>query len=119
MIDRDAFIELLDAVIENDEAVNAVEEAYKITLSDQARKMVSLSADPQFTEDWRSLSFDEIMNSTKCLKYDFLDKHLLPMVDVSDNDFIVFNPESEVWEKYNIIDELSFDEAEDIKELLA
>ncbi len=118
MIDKDTFIEMLETATENDEIVSAIEGAYNITLPEQARRMVSLSDAPQFTEDWRTVSFEELLNSTEYLKYGFVDKGLLPVVDVSDNDYIVFNSKSEMWEKYNIIDELSFDEAEDIKELL-
>ena len=43
---------------------------------------------------------------------------MIPLIDCSDNDFIVYHFDSKTWSKFNIIDECVFKEKESLDELL-
>ena len=61
-----------------------------------------------FDDDWRTLSVNEILDASKDLHVDFEKQLLLPIVDVGDNDFIVYHAEDGTWSKFNIIEGCHF-----------
>ena len=98
-----------------DEAfVQNIESLYNASLSDEVKKIISLSQDVTFYEDkeiMRSLSNFEILNASDILQVDFIDKSLLPIFDIGDNDFIVFDLSENCWYLFNIVDEVKFKKA--------
>lgn len=71
--------------------------------------------------DIRVLSLKEIKEAYDGrLNFDFKKKHMLPICDIYDNDFIVYDYSNHVFNKVNIVDETIFGDrkSESIKDLL-
>ncbi|WKZ31090.1 MAG: hypothetical protein QY318_04610 [Candidatus Dojkabacteria bacterium] len=66
----------------------------------------------------RKLSSDMILKATEEMNSDFIGNHVLPIFDCSDNDYLGYDYSSKLWCMYNIVDDVSFNEHEDILDLL-
>jgi len=104
--------------VTTDEAfVQSIESVYNARLSDEVKKIISLNQDAIFYEDkeiMRSLSNSEILNASEDLQVDFLGKSLLPVFDIGDNDFIIFDLSEDCWYLFNIVDEVKFKKAKSL-----
>jgi hypothetical protein len=100
---------------------NKVEKLYKVSLTDEVKKILSMDREVIFFDDLpilRKLSMDEVLNATQELSVDFIGKHLLPLLDIGDNDYIVFDVAESFWYKFNIVDEIKFSKAGTLQEYL-
>jgi hypothetical protein len=95
-----------------------LEAMYKVQLPEVVRRVVSLiESKAVFYDDrdiLRSLSDCEILTASEDLSMDFVGKSLLPLFDIGDNDFIVFDLSENCWYLFNIADEVKFKRSEDI-----
>ena len=102
------FLELLNMTTIDLSAVQAVEEKYHCVLTEEMKQIVSYQGE-KFYDDWRVLSLKEILGADEYLGIDFPEKEIIPVIDLFDNDFILFDVEKGVWIKMNIVDECIFD----------
>jgi hypothetical protein len=105
----------------NENSVNKIENAYKVKLSEELKKIVSLHGETIFYDDFsllRGLSVKEILDASNDMSVDFIGKNLLPLFDVGDNDYFVFDFAEKCWYKFNIVDEVKFSKAETIDKYL-
>jgi hypothetical protein len=93
------------------------ENIYKASLSDEVKKILSLSEETMLYDDkplLRKLSSAEIIEANEDLEVDFIGQSLLPVFDMGDNDFVVFDFAENRWCLFNIVDEIKFKEEEDL-----
>lgn len=103
----------------NEEIVKQIEKEYNTKLPKVAKALISASNSTIFFEDGkRILSIGEITDAEKDLHVNFKSKGLIPIIDCSDNDFIVYDFLNKRWAKFNIIDEILFKIKNNIDELL-
>ena len=92
--------------------VRAIEEQYGLELNDEAKRVFSMASDdPIFLgEDGsvRILSMDEILEASEDMEVDFASYQIIPIADVYDNDYIVYDAKNECWCMFNIVDEVKF-----------
>lgn len=102
-----------------DEIVEAVSNAYSRRLPKLLQRIVSHSDNPCFFGDGSHvLSLAEMLGVEETLGVSFADKHLIPVVDCCDGDYIVFDYDKGVWAIYNIVDDVTFKQRETLGELL-
>lgn len=102
-----------------DERVEAVGRAYSSRIPEQLQRIVSHADEPYFFEDGpHILSLAEMLGAEETLGVSFSDKHLVPVVDCCDGDYIVYDYDKEVWAIYNIVDDVSFKQGGSLAELL-
>ena len=105
--------ELISKTVEatiNQDTIDAIERRYKFRLSDELKRIISLNQEAVFYDDrdiLRGLSNAETLNATEDLEVDFVGKSILPLFDIGDNDFIVFDFSDDCWYLFNIVDEVS------------
>ena len=105
----------------NMDIVEAVECLYRVKLSDELKRIISLHNEVTFYNDrdiLRGLSNVETLNATENLEVDFVGKSILPLFDIGDNDFIVFDFSEDCWYLFNIVDEIKFKKATSILDYL-
>ena len=119
-MDVKQYIDLIKNTDINDETVACVEELFGVTLNGDIRRTVSVVLDDYFiSEKCRVISSKEILRTEEFVGVDFKDLNMIPLIDCKDDDYIVFNFETQKYEMYNIYDEVSFREADGLEELLA
>ena len=107
-------------------AINAniaykVETAYICIIPDYVKKIISIDDNSVFYDDrgfLRKLSTSEILNATEQLHIDFIGISLLPIFDIGDNDFIVYDLKERCWYLFNIVDEIKFKKAANLTKYL-
>lgn len=120
MTGKDFYKALANTAIDNS-IVNSVEKVYGKIESIELKKILSYKFEDYFLESddfLRALSLDEILDAKDCLHVDFPAKGIIPLFDVCDNDFIVFNLNKNVWSLMNIVDLTLFSETDDVLSLL-
>ena len=102
-----------------DERVRTVGKAYSGRIPELLQRIVSHSDEPHFFDDGSHvLSLAEMLGTEETLGISFSDKHLVPVVDCCDGDYIVYDYDKEVWAIYNMIDEVVFRQGDSLIELL-
>ena len=116
--------EKLDSInnVQIDEAfVNKVESVYQTELSDEVKRVLSLSKEAVPYEDQmmlRGLSNSEILNASKNLQVDFIEHSVLPVFYTGDNDYAAYDFSEGQWCLFNIVDELKFSEGSSLADVL-
>lgn len=101
----------LSQVEANETLASKVESAYNTKLPKDVKKIISLHGETKFYNDFsllRGLSLEEILDAPTDMAVDFVGKKFLPVFDLGDNDYIVFDLEEQAWYKFNIVDEVKF-----------
>lgn len=99
--------------------VKKIQEVYRLILPVIIQKIISNNDESIFFDDeYRILSFREIVDANYDLHVDFKGKGLIPLVDCGENDFIVYLSNEEIWAKFNIVDETIFRRKNTIEEML-
>jgi hypothetical protein len=91
-----------------------IEARYKATETDAPVLIFSFLKDGVFLNDrkfLRLLSLDESIKATEELHVDFINLNIIPIFDIMDNDFICYDFNNKIWCKFNIIDEVRYDES--------
>lgn len=81
-------------------------------------QIVSLFKSGGFVNGYRFLSLDEIEYAEDDLHVDFKKRHIIPLVDCGDNDFIVFDYCSEKWMLFNIVEKVAFKRKQNLDDIL-
>jgi len=117
---KDTLSKLSDVKIDTGFVVQ-IETMYGKSISDEIKFIISISNEAVFYDDFpllRSLSHAEIIDASEDMAVDFIGIDILPLFDVGDNDYIVFDFSEKTWCKFNIVDEAKFSEANNISEYL-
>lgn len=102
-----------------DERVEAVANAYHKRLPELLQRIISRSDEPYYFDDGSHvLSLDEMLSIEETLGVSFSDKHLIPVVDCCDGDYIVYDYGRGVWAIYNIVDDVSFKQGNSLVKLI-
>lgn len=120
MTGKDFYKALTNTVIDNS-IVNQVENVYGKIESTDVKKILSYKFEDYFLESddfLRALSLDEILDAKDCLHVDFPTKRIIPLFDVCDNNFVVFQLDKNIWSLMNINDLTLFSETDDVLSLL-
>lgn len=98
--------------------VKQIEELYECTVSEEVKRIISNCDKTIFLDDdYRVLSFEEILEAPETLCELFVENKMIPLFDCMDNDFIVYKADSHKWLMFNTEDEMDFDEAEYLADL--
>ena len=89
--------------------VSKYEKKYETKLNLKASKIFSLVAGFYDTDNrvYRILDSDEILDPEKYLGINMIQLKLIPLIDISDNDFICYDIIKNKFRVFNIIDESS------------
>jgi len=113
------FIQQLDQIQVDEFAVQALNEHFQCQLPQEAQKVVSFQTEGFFFDDsigYHLLSLKQILQASRELQVDFQFIRLMPVMDISSNDFICFDYSLNTWCVYNIVDETRFLPAQHIGE---
>ena len=117
-MDKDILLKAIEETSINTSTVQAVESIYGKCNNEEAKKLITISANPIHSNGWRVLSLNEIMKASEQLQVDFADRGLLPLIDYFDNDFIVYDLKDAYWEMYNIVEDVKYMRTDDLSSLL-
>lgn len=112
------YIEKVKTANIDKELVNKISEEYDAKLPELVEKLISVSGKGEFVNAYRFLSFSEILYAEEDWGISLKEKKIIPIVDCNDNDFIVYNASEKEWQMYNIVDEISFQSAEELMDLI-
>ena len=120
-MNRAEFILALSKTASDEKKVEAIQQIYGKNLPSDVQKVISFDSRGTFLDGdhfCRLLSFDEISKASEELHVDFVRHCIVPLFDIGDNDFIVFDLQKSCWEKFNIVDEVSYGEKESVSEII-
>lgn len=112
------FLEKLSKCELDEKRIAKVEKAYATSFPVQVRAIISNCNTPIFLEEYRVLSFSEIIDAEDDLNVNFKKEKIIPLIDCGDNDFIVYNFSKKTWAKYNIIENCLFKVKSNLADLL-
>jgi hypothetical protein len=105
----------------DDTVVNRVEGVYGKIESTDVKKILSYKFEDYFLESddfLRALSLDEILDAKDSLHVDFPAMRIIPLFDVCDGDFVVYQLDKNVYSYMNINNLTLFSETDNIVSLL-
>lgn len=119
-MNKQEFIENLHVNKIDGVKVKKIEDLYKCNISEEVKQIVSNCDETIFfdDDDSRVLSFREIMDAEEDLHVEFIKKKMIPLFDCLDNDFVVYKTDTHMWMKFNIVDEIDYDEADSLEEIM-
>ena len=91
--------------------VKKIEELYSASLSSELACIVSNLGETIFFDGdmfLRLLEFQEVLDAEADMNVDFIEKGIVPIFDLGDNDYLSFDLNKQMWCKFNIVDELCF-----------
>jgi len=101
------------------EKIESVSNNYKADLEETLENLISQTDEIGFIEDdIRLLAFSEICNPKELLGYDFILEGLIPIFDIFDNTYVVYEVERKKWARFNISDEILYKENDCIENVL-
>jgi hypothetical protein len=113
---RDALVKL-DKVEIDKESVDEIETLYKTTLPTGVKKVISLNKDGVSYDDksvFNGLSANAIRNAYNDLYVDFVSMQLLPLFNIGDSEYIVYNLKKRCYAIYDISDDDEYSEETDL-----
>jgi hypothetical protein len=113
---RDALARLDNVQIDN-AIIGEIETLYKTKLSSEVKKVLSLNKDGVSYDDksvFNGLSVNAILNAYNELYVDFIGLNLLPLFDIGDSRYIVYNLKRRCYAIYNISDDDEYSEESDL-----
>ena len=118
-MNRKEYVDYISTKKIDDKLVKEIIDKYDFDLPEIVKLIVSNAKDTLFFDDeYRVLSFDEIIDAEKDLHVSFSEKKIIPLFDCGENDFIVYNSAEGIWSKFNIVDETFFKKKEKLSDLL-
>ena len=112
------FLAQLSAAAVDSEKTKAVGTVYKGELPDIIQKIITCCNETVFFDNTRILAYEEILCAPQELHVDFDVRHLIPIADQGDNDFVVYHMVEKKWYLFNIIDKTLFKERSTFQELI-
>jgi len=114
-------IKELDKVKIDDSLISKVEDLYEVKLSDELKRLISLNKEGVFYNDMgtlQGLSADDILDESDNLASECKELDLLPLFDIGDGIYIVYNLNKKCWSKFNVSEDDLFDEAQGLLEYI-
>ena len=114
------FCQKIKTVKINESKIRQIEKIYG-SLPDEVQRIISLSSRTIFfsnKEGYRTLSISEIIDAEKDMQINFVKEKMIPIIDCSDNDFIVFHTDTKTWSKYSLDDNSIYKETNKFEDLL-
>lgn len=97
---------------------NTLAKVYGPDIPAIVEQIVTLFKSGGFVDGYRFLSLDEIEYAEDDLHVDFKKRNIVPLIDCSDNDFIVYDYYNEKWMMFNIVEKVSFKKKQHLDDLL-
>jgi len=110
-------LEKLDNVEIDKAIIGKIETLYKTKLSNELAKIISLNKDGVSYDEkpvFNGLSSNAILNAYNDLYIDFVSLNLLPLFDIGDNEYIVYNLKKGCYALYDISDDTEYSEESDL-----
>jgi hypothetical protein len=107
----------LDKVEIDKTCVSDIETLDQANLSTEVKKVISLNKDGVSYDDksiFNGLSANAILNAYNDLYVDFVGLQLLPLFDIGDNEYIVYNLAKRCYAIYDISDDDEYSEESDL-----
>lgn len=104
----------------NESKIRQIEKIYG-SIPKEVQKIISSSSRTIFfsnKDGYRTLSISEIIDAEKDMQINFVKEKMIPIIDCSDNDFIVFHTDTKTWSKYNVDDDRIYKETHKFEDLL-
>ena len=98
--------------------VEMIEKKYNTSLPKIAQGIISIVDEPLFIEEYRVISYSEIMNAEDDLHVAFTKMGIIPFVDCMDNAFIVYDFENKSWTRFIIVDKCKFGETGELEKIM-
>ena len=117
---RDALAKL-DKVEIDKESTSEIEALYKTALPTGVKKVISLNRDGVSYDDksvFNGLSANAILNAYNDLYVDFVSLQLLPLFDIGDSEYIVYNLKKRRYAIYDISDDDEYSEETDLSKFV-
>jgi len=111
----------LDKVEIDISLISEIENLYEVELPDELKKIISLNKEGVLYNDMeylQGLSSDDILDESDDLAAECTELDLLPLFDIGENIYIVYNLQKNCWSKFNSSEEDLFDEAKNLLEYL-
>lgn len=118
---KDFFKNLSEKDDYNPQKVLRIENAFGCRVSALCAKILSYQESALFFDSksfLKLLSYEEIIDAEKELQVPFSTLKLIPIFDVGDNDFICFNGRAGCWCIFNVVDELTYKDNQQLESLL-
>jgi len=115
---RDALVKL-DKVEIDKAAVSKIEALYKTKFSSELQKVISMNKDGVSYDEksvYNGLSTEAILNAYNDLYIDFVSLNLVPLFDIGDSEYIVYNTKKRCYALYDISDDDEYREASELLE---
>ena len=116
---RKEFLESLYSIEVNSNLEKKLLSKYKMDIPEIILKTLSKYPVPELFDEneSRTISVEEVMNAEEDNGVPFASVFIIPIVELGDNDFIVFDGNNHNWCIYNILDEITFDKTDTFEEL--
>lgn len=108
---RETFYKTITGTTINHEIVDKIQQAYGTVFPAEVQKILSINLQGDFIEGakfCRLLSAKEILNASAELHVDFTKHGIIPVFDIEDNNFVVFDFKNGCWKNFNIVDEVPY-----------
>lgn len=109
---------LLSFVSESGKSISEIEKIYSCELDDDIKEVLNRKYESKKFKTLRRVSINEIKDSEKDLGIDFISNKIIPIFDVGDNDFIIYEISSKSFALFNITDSTTFKKRKNIKDIL-
>ena len=111
-------IERIHATEIDSNVARTLSKVYGPNIPGVVEQIVTLFKTGGFVDGYRFLSLDEIEYADEDLHVNFKKRGIIPLIDCSDNDFIVYDYLSKKWMVFNIVEMVSFNKKASFDELL-
>ena len=118
---KQEFSDAIQTIATNTSLVGAVERKYNVSLPENVGKVLSILPHGGFLDGndlCRVMSSSEIVSANENLHTDFVSMKLLPMLDLGDNVFVVFDFNRQEFGRFSLNDELVYKRSATINEIL-
>ena len=118
---KQEFINTLEATEPNDSLIGAIDRKFSTSLPDRIGQIVSTLPQGGFLDGddfCRVMSTTEIVAANETLHTDFVGKQLIPLFDLGDNVFVVFDCATEQFGRFSLNDELVYRWSEQLDDIL-
>lgn len=102
-------LEKIENIDINLNRIKYVKEEYKVTsLPDIVQHILSSGKQSKFLSEGRIVSDTEVDDSYDFIHVNFPKLRLIPLIDVGDNDYIVYDISHDSYSMFNIVENISF-----------
>lgn len=113
-----ACIKKIHATEVDSDVANTLSKVYGPNIPAIVEQIVTLFKTGGFAGGYRFLSLDEIEFAEDDLHVNFKKRNIIPLIDCSDNDFIVYDYRSGKWMVFNIVEMVAFKKKPVLEDLL-